>query len=132
RAPPLAHTADPAPPPLAPNLLLHTHPPAIQRNHACITIINPHHPTTCLMNPTAVPDADWGEGTLRPAPVQRRVLVVGGGPAGLEAARTAALRGHAVTIWEREAEVGGQVNIAGLIRSRSEFTYARTYFGGEG
>jgi hypothetical protein len=90
-----------------------------------------HQPITCLMNPTAGREADWGEGTLRPAPVQRRVLVVGGGPAGLEAARTAALRGHAVTIWEREAEVGGQVNIAGLIRSRSEFTYARTYFEGQ-
>ena len=105
--------------------------PCIACNQRCIAMVELHQPITCLMNPTAGREADWGEGTLRPAPVQRRVLVVGGGPAGLEAARTAALRGHAVTIWEREAEVGGQVNIAGLIRSRSEFTYARTYFEGQ-
>ena len=73
-------------------------------------------------------EAEWGEGTLTQAPVRRRVLVVGGGPAGLEAARVAALRGHAVTLWEREAEVGGQVNLAARIPTRGEFTYARTYF----
>jgi len=44
-----------------------------------------------------------------PAAQPRRVLVVGGGPGGMEAARVAALRGHSVTLWEREARLGGQL-----------------------
>ena len=87
-----------------------------------------HQSITCLMNPTGGREAEWGEGSLTPAPVRRRVLVVGGGPAGLEAARVAAARGHDVTLWERAPEVGGQVNVAARIGARSEFTYARTYF----
>ena len=102
--------------------------PCIACNQGCIAMVELHQPITCLMNPTAGREAEWGEGTLTPASARRRVLVIGGGPAGLEAARVAALRGHAVTVWEREAEVGGQVNLAARIQSRSEFTYARTYF----
>jgi 2,4-dienoyl-CoA reductase-like NADH-dependent reductase (Old Yellow Enzyme family)/thioredoxin reductase len=102
--------------------------PCIACNQGCIAMIELHQSVTCLMNPTAGREAEWGEGTLTPAPVRRRVLVVGGGPAGLEAARVAALRGHDVTLWERAREVGGQVNVAARIVARSEFTYARTYF----
>jgi len=46
---------------------------------------------------------------LRPAERSRRVLVVGGGPAGMEAARVAALRGHQVTLYERSERLGGQL-----------------------
>ncbi len=102
--------------------------PCIACNQGCIAMVELHQPITCLMNPTAGREADWGEGTLTPAPLRRRLLVVGGGPAGLEAARVAALRGHDVTLWERAPEVGGQVNVAARIPARSEFTYARTYF----
>jgi mycofactocin system FadH/OYE family oxidoreductase 2 len=102
--------------------------PCIACNQGCIAMVELHQPITCLMNPTAGKEAEWGEGTLAKAPVRRRVLVIGGGPAGLEAARVAALRGHAVTVWERAAEVGGQVNLAARIPSRREFTEARTYF----
>ena len=54
--------------------------------------------------------------------VPRRVLVVGGGPAGLETARVAAERGHAVTLWERGAALGGQFRLAGLQPSRGQVT----------
>ena len=94
----------------------------------CIAMIELHQPGTCHMYPTAGREAEWGEGTLTTAAVRRRVLVVGGGPAGLEAARVAASRGHDVTLWEREREVGGQVNLAARIPTRREFTYARTFF----
>ena len=102
--------------------------PCIACNQGCIAMVELHQSITCLMNPTAGREAEWGEGSLTPAPVRRRVLVVGGGPAGLEAARVAAARGHDVTLWERAPEVGGQVNVAARIGARSEFTYARTYF----
>jgi len=105
--------------------------PCIACNQGCIAMVELHQSVTCLMNPTAGREGEWGEGTLTRAAVRRRVLVVGGGPAGLEAARVAALRGHAVTLWEREAEVGGQVNLAARIPARSEFTHARTYFEGQ-
>src|SRR5207245_11137259 len=47
--------------------------PCIACNQGCIAMVELHQPITCLMNPTAGREADWGEGTLRPAPVQRRV-----------------------------------------------------------
>ena len=46
---------------------------------------------------------------ILPAEKSRKVLVVGGGPAGMEAARVAALRGHKVTLWEKEPRLGGQL-----------------------
>ncbi|MFN8557219.1 MAG: FAD-dependent oxidoreductase [Dehalococcoidia bacterium] len=105
--------------------------PCIACNQGCIGMVEISQPVTCLMNPTAGKEAEWGEGTLTPAATPKRVLVVGGGPAGLEAARVAATRGHQVTVWEKAAEVGGQVNVAALIPTREEFTYARTYFEGQ-
>jgi len=54
------------------------------------------------------------------APVARRVLVVGAGPAGLEAARVAAERGHDVTVWEAAARPGGQVALLTALPRRRE------------
>ncbi|HET6875363.1 MAG TPA: FAD-dependent oxidoreductase [Acidimicrobiales bacterium] len=55
-----------------------------------------------------------------PAPVKKKVLVAGGGPAGLEAARTAALRGHDVHLYEMTSELGGQVRMAASAPHRSD------------
>ncbi|MBI4337781.1 MAG: FAD-dependent oxidoreductase [Chloroflexi bacterium] len=66
----------------------------------------------CVHNPATGREGEWGIGTLKPATVKKRLLVVGGGPAGLEAALTAALRGHQVDLYEREAALGGQLNLA--------------------
>jgi mycofactocin system FadH/OYE family oxidoreductase 2 len=57
----------------------------------------------------------------RPRASQRRVLVVGGGPAGLQAAVTATERGHHVVLFERQARLGGQVQVAASVPSRAEF-----------
>lgn len=74
----------------------------------------------CVQNPTVGKEIEWGAGTLRPAEPVKRVMVVGGGPAGLEAARVAALRGHQVTLYEKKDRLGGQVTLASRITSRRE------------
>ncbi|MCE5252816.1 MAG: FAD-dependent oxidoreductase, partial [Actinomycetia bacterium] len=57
-----------------------------------------------------------GEYELRSAVVQKKVVVVGSGPAGLEAARVAALRGHRVTLLEKERVLGGSLNLAAVVK----------------
>lgn len=52
---------------------------------------------------------------LSPAPREKRVLVIGAGPGGLEAARVAGMKGHQVTLWEREKKPGGGINMAAFI-----------------
>jgi 2,4-dienoyl-CoA reductase (NADPH2) len=56
------------------------------------------------------------ESEILPAPKRRKVMVVGGGPAGLEAARVAATRGHAVTLYEKEKKIGGLLPLAAMIK----------------
>ena len=58
----------------------------------------------------------------------KKVLVVGAGPAGLEAARVAALKGHRVDLYEKEEKIGGQVNLIFLTPGREEFKEAILYY----
>ncbi len=67
-------------------------------------------PLACVHNPAVGREAALGVGTLVPAATPRRIAVVGGGPAGMRAALVAAQRGHSVTLYERDHELGGQVN----------------------
>jgi len=78
-------------------------------------------PITCVLNPALGREKEWGIGTLKPAETRKRVLVVGGGPAGLEAARVATLRGHEVSLYEKEKDLGGQVNLGAKLPGREEF-----------
>ncbi|MBI2322479.1 MAG: FAD-dependent oxidoreductase [Chloroflexi bacterium] len=82
----------------------------------------------CIYNPEAGNELAWGLGTLGRAQPPKRVLVVGGGPAGLEAARVAALRGHEVRLCERAEDLGGQVGLAAKPASRAELGQIVRYF----
>jgi 2,4-dienoyl-CoA reductase-like NADH-dependent reductase (Old Yellow Enzyme family)/thioredoxin reductase len=78
-------------------------------------------PMTCQQNPAVGVERDWGIGTLKPAARKKRVAVIGGGPAGMEAAMTAAQRGHQVTLYEKEQVLGGQINLITRVERRREF-----------
>jgi 2,4-dienoyl-CoA reductase-like NADH-dependent reductase (Old Yellow Enzyme family)/pyruvate/2-oxoglutarate dehydrogenase complex dihydrolipoamide dehydrogenase (E3) component len=75
---------------------------------------------SCLVNPSAGREFEWGGDGCEPSDNPKRVLVVGGGPAGLEAARVAAERGHRVTLAEAAPELGGRLRLAGLQPRRGQ------------
>ncbi len=79
---------------------------------------------TCLVNPAAMREEEL---TLTPAETPKKVLVVGGGPAGLEMARVAALRGHGVTLYEKSDQLGGQINIASVPQHKQELSLLIKY-----
>jgi len=74
----------------------------------------------CIENPASGHELTLGPRALRPAARRRRVLVVGGGPAGMECAAVAARRGCDVTLSEADAELGGQVRLAVHVPNRAE------------
>lgn len=90
--------------------------------NACTDYIVTHGGIRCAVNPEVGREADW---RLIPAQTARSVMVVGGGPAGLAAAQTAAMRGHHVSLWEREAELGGKLGVASLAPGKSVVTDLR-------
>lgn len=77
-------------------------------------------PLACIHNPAAGREGWLGMGTLKVAEKPKRVLVIGGGPAGLKAAEVAARRGHHVTLWERSQNLGGQVRLAARAPTRAD------------
>jgi 2,4-dienoyl-CoA reductase-like NADH-dependent reductase (Old Yellow Enzyme family) len=86
--------------------------PCIGCNHGCIGGLNVAGRMGCTVNVAVGAEATLAEDLIRPSGRPKRVLVVGGGPAGLEAARIAALRGHRVVLAEAADELGGALNVA--------------------
>ncbi len=74
----------------------------------------------CVQNAATSREATMPHVIAKSAGPKRKVVVVGGGPAGLEAARVARLRGHDVVLFERESAVGGQVNLAAKAPQREQ------------
>lgn len=93
-------------------------------NQACIGHFHRGYPISCIQHPETGRELIYAERTMTTQ--RKRVLVVGGGPAGMKAAAVAAQRGHEVTLCEASAQLGGQVNLAQLLPRRAEFGGAST------
>ncbi len=92
--------------------------PCIACNQACLDHTFSGRLTSCLVNPRACHETEL---TYEPAALPKRVAVVGAGPAGMMAAIVAAERGHRVTLFDRAAKVGGQLNLASQVPGKEEF-----------
>lgn len=85
----------------------------------CLDRIYEGHEALCVHNPATGREATIPH-MIAKAGLARRVVIVGGGPAGLEAARVAGERGHQVTLFEAAPEAGGQIRLAARLKRRSE------------
>ena len=70
-------------------------------------------PRRCRVNPAMGRESLFA---IRPAEKKKKVVVIGGGPAGMETARVAALRGHDVTLFEKSSRLGGKLPLAAMIK----------------
>ena len=90
--------------------------------NVCLARAFDQREVVCVMNPAVSREREWGVGTLKPAAGGgKRVIVVGGGPAGMHVAKVAAERGHKVVLLEREAEFGGHLRLLARMPTRTEW-----------
>ncbi|SPR96393.1 oxidoreductase [Cupriavidus taiwanensis] len=94
-------------------------------NQACLDRIFTERTATCLVNPRAGRELEFPIGMVS-AP--KRIAVVGGGPAGMAFAINATERGHRVTLFEADTQLGGQLNLAKRVPGKAEFHEMLRYF----
>ncbi|MCW2712276.1 MAG: 2,4-dienoyl-CoA reductase [Marmoricola sp.] len=94
-------------------------------NQACLDHAFANKRVSCLVNPRACRETEL---VLLPTKRRSTVAVVGGGPAGLSAATSYAERGFAVTLFEKDAELGGQFRLAMRIPGKEEFAETMRYY----
>ena len=82
-------------------------------------------PISCALNPSVSREEEM---KITPAPAKKKVMVIGGGLAGMEAARVAALRGHSVALYEKGTELGGQLQIAARAPGRQDMAEPVRYY----
>jgi len=81
-------------------------------NQGCWNLTNYGFPISCTINPAAGNEGRFAEELIEKVSAPKKVLIAGGGPAGMEAARVAALRGHTVHLVEAQSRLGGQLDVA--------------------
>jgi 2,4-dienoyl-CoA reductase-like NADH-dependent reductase (Old Yellow Enzyme family)/thioredoxin reductase len=94
-------------------------------NQGCIDFLMAERPITCLYNPTVGKDGEWPIG---PNGTPKNIVVVGAGPGGLEAATRLEEMGHRVFLFEKEEKIGGQVQLAMMAQSKTEFKEVIRYY----
>lgn len=95
--------------------------PCIACNQGCVgNLLGPTHRVACVVNPGAGYELRMGDHKAARADAAKSVIVIGGGVAGMEAARTAALAGHAVTLFEARAKLGGTAALAARAPTRHQ------------
>jgi mycofactocin system FadH/OYE family oxidoreductase 2 len=101
--------------------------PCVKDNQGCIGRINQSKVLGCILNPRVGYEPLAGNDLPVPGREIKKVMVIGGGPAGMEAAFTAWEKGHEVTLYEKERETGGQVNLARLSAGRGNLAGVSRY-----
>lgn len=99
--------------------------PCVACNQGCYDRLFANLDISCMSNPAAGREDEFA---IRPAPNSRKVMVVGGGPAGMEAARVAASRGHQVTLYEKSGALGGQLALAAVPPGKGEINSLVSYY----
>lgn len=94
-------------------------------NQACLDHYFTGEPVSCVVNPRAGRESSLA---LTKPPGKKHIAVIGGGPAGLACAATAAERGHHVTLFEKDTELGGQFRLAKAVPGKQEFAESIAYY----
>jgi thioredoxin reductase len=102
--------------------------PCIGCNQGCLGHVLNDRSTSCILNPVISREEVWGSGTLMKSETPKKVIIVGAGPAGIECARICAVRGHEVTLFERDMSIGGQAILASNLPGRNDLKRALNFW----
>ncbi len=103
--------------------------PCMSCNQACVGFVFRGLPGSCVLNPVSGRESELGDEGRSDQP--QTIAVIGGGPAGMEAARVLALRGHKVSLYDKQGHLGGQMRLAGHAPYRDEMPPALAWWQNE-
>jgi 2,4-dienoyl-CoA reductase-like NADH-dependent reductase (Old Yellow Enzyme family)/thioredoxin reductase len=103
--------------------------PCIGCNQGCLTHVLTNRPTACVLNPVTGREKEWDE--VLESKEKKKILVIGAGPAGIEFARLSSMRGHTITLFEREDRIGGQTNLMASLPGRMDTKRAISFWKSE-